>query len=427
MCNQLVFIFNFDPVQIGSKNKYRSLNSLQFMLESLTELSEEVKRLGGHLLLYEGDQKNLIQILTGRVELVFIATDTTPFAQKRQEILTTGLGKSGITVTGVADSTIFPLTTLKTSSGGLFRTFTPYYRKMIHLLQHDKTWEPQTSKRLSSILPASEPLRKTFPASRNLKDFMTFPFNDQIAVHGGRQVGLKILKRIRDFKDYLQTRDYIAEPTTLLGAHIKFGTVSIREVVSSIVNQFGYHHELLRQVIWHDFFALVYFQQIPPRREPTWEDKRSSFKAWCLAKTGFPLIDAGITQLVTTGWMHNRVRMATANFLTMLLRVDWRLGERFFAQHLVDYDPSSNNGNWQVQANVGTVRTSYLQIFSPKAQLIKYDPTCLYVKRYLPVFADVPAEDIINWEDAYVRYPGIHYPPIISYAEARAASKTWFR
>ena len=194
--------------------------------------------------------------------------------------------------------------------------------------------------------------------------------NPNIAIHGGRSVAKKITKTLSSFKKYSLEKDYPAiHKTSHLSAHLKFGTISCRELYFDIKKKLGKSHDLIKELYWRDFFThIAYFyphvftssfhKQYDTLK---WKNDETMFEKWCKGMTGFPIVDAGMRQLNTTGFMHNRVRMIVASFLTKDLHIDWRWGEQYFAHKLVDYDPCVNNGNWQWSASTGCDAQPYFQ------------------------------------------------------------------
>jgi deoxyribodipyrimidine photo-lyase len=309
-----------------------------------------------------------------------------------------------------------------------FHKFTPFYeaaldlsvdapKRAIQLSALSKT----TGKRLSHKIGLDE-AKHVFVGNRG---------NAQLAVHGGRPEGLKQLsKALRDQHDYAKTRDYMAHETSMLSAHLKFGTVSVREVYHTFLRKYGKHHELLRQLIWRDFFVhLLFFY--PENLEHMyskqyerirWSTSTSDLEAWKSGHTGFPLVDAAMRQLNATGYMHNRGRMLVANFLVKTLLLDWREGERYFAQKLTDYDVGSNLGNWQSIVGGGAYAGAWFRDMNPWIQSKKFDPDAAYIKKWVPELTDVPAKDIHRWNVVYQdKYKGkTAYPStIVDYSEQK--------
>jgi len=244
---------------------------------------------------------------------------------------------------------------------------------------------------------------------------------------GGRSAGLKILKKIGDFAKYAKERDFPeVEGTTHLSPHLKFTTCSPREIYHAMKEEFGAGSELIRSLYWRDFFTSIAFH-FPAVFQGAfrlkfkgirWSGSKRAFQKWCEGKTGFPIVDAGMREMNETGFMHNRVRMIVASFLVKDLRIDWRWGEKYFAQTLIDYDPAVNNGNWQWVASTGCDAQPYFRIFNPWAQGIKYDPDCVYIKHWVPELSNLSPKVIHAWyleknRDLCKAYP----EPIVDHTE----------
>ncbi|MBD3419671.1 MAG: deoxyribodipyrimidine photo-lyase, partial [Chitinivibrionales bacterium] len=218
-------------------------------------------------------------------------------------------------------------------------------------------------------------------------------------------------------------------------AHLKFGTVSVREVFYRISEFLGDSHELLRQLYWRDFFTHVawHFPHVFGHNfrhtyaTPTWIPNDAFFECWCRGRTGFPIVDAGMRELNQTGFMHNRVRMIAASFLVKDLHIDWRRGELYFAQHLMDYDPAINNGNWQWAASTGCDAQPWFRIFNPWRQQIRFDPEAEYCKKWVPELLQITPADINKWNEAFARHPGVYVPPMVDHAHERKATKEYYR
>jgi len=229
--------------------------------------------------------------------------------------------------------------------------------------------------------------------------------NEHAHVRGGTAQAKKIVRSIAHFKNYTTTRDIPALSTTNLSAYLKFGCISIRQIYHAIEQTLGKHHPLIRQLYWRDFFTYLAYHSPFVFGHPyhkkyeklPWSKNMSFFKAWCQGKTGFPIVDAGMRQLNTTGFMHNRVRMIVASFLVKDLHINWLWGEKYFAQQLIDYDPMINNGNWQWCASTGSDAQPYFRIFNPWIQQKKFDPQCIYIKRWIPELKDIEPKIIHNW------------------------------
>jgi deoxyribodipyrimidine photo-lyase len=232
--------------------------------------------------------------------------------------------------------------------------------------------------------------------SLNLKGsgIVDFPSLDQLNfTRSNIPIPSKVVAR-RVVKTYDQTRDYPALPdgTTKLGIHFRFGTISIREKAWAAQNL---NATFLNELIWRDFYAMIlqHFPHIGAGKafrseydHIEWVNNPEHFAAWCAGKTGYPLVDAGMRELNATGYMHNRVRMVVSSFLTKHLLIDWRWGEAYFAQKLLDFDLASNNGGWQWAAGSGTDAAPYFRIFNPEAQMEKFDKEKKYIRLWLPEY-----------------------------------------
>ena len=367
-------IFIFNPKQIYSQNNpYFSNNAVQFMIESLKSLEDSI-----HINYYEGDDIEIVTKLQKEYTIKSIAfnKDYSPFSIKRDNIIIDWCNTRDITCITEEDYTLYKMNTILNNSKKPYQVFTPFYKAS---LKHSVP-------KLLSKLPKINVIIhiKQF----NIDKYYT-P-NPDIAVRGGRKEALQRLKK--NMQKYSFTRDYPAlEGTTRLSAYIKFGCVSIREVY----HNYNANKALQRELIWREFYAniLYHFPHVIGNSfkkkydKIKWTNNKEWFKKWCEGTTGFPLVDAGMQQLNKTGWMHNRVRMIVAMFLTKDLLIDWRWGEKYFATKLVDYDPASNNGGWQWSASTGTDSQPYFRIFNPDLQIKKYDKQHEYIKRWNPDYA----------------------------------------
>ena len=225
--------------------------------------------------------------------------------------------------------------------------------------------------------------------------------------------------------------------TSHLSAYIKFGCLSIREVYWAIIDSLGKENKLIEQLFWREFYFYIsyYFPQVlkgknynPKYDNIKWIKNNNLFLKWCNGETGYPVVDAGIRELNKTGYMHNRARLITSNFLNRMLGMDWRLGEKYFAIKLTDYDPSVNNGNWQWIASTGTDPKPYFQrLFNPIIQSEKFDKKAEYIKKWIPELKDIPPKDIHNWNTKFKNYENIYLNPIVEYKDAREKSVKMYR
>lgn len=428
---KLILSFCFDEKQID-KNKYFSNNSFQFMIECLEELSNT---LSNQLSFFEED--TFYQKIKD-VKAIAFNLDYTPYAVKRDTTIVKYCEKHKIQTLLEEDYTLHKLRNIntntkpnkfepsvKTLKNEAYKKFTPFYNEAIQLSVSKPTTEKLEIDNIQTL--------------GNSKLFKKYKSQSDKNMEGGRANGLDILKQIQDdvFKKYKQNRNIVNHPnsTTKLSAFLKFGCISIREVYDTILKKYGKKAELIRQLYWKEFYAnIAYFYPHVLEGMSTvrgenksftekydhirWDYDEKLFKHWCEGKTGIPLVDAGMSQLNQTGFMHNRLRMITASFLVKDLGIDWREGERYFATKLVDYDPASNNGGWQWVSGTGTDANPYFRIFNPWNQMKDYDKQCEYVKKWIPELSDMDSEDIHKWYDASVRekYKEVKYKaPIVDH------------
>jgi deoxyribodipyrimidine photo-lyase len=414
-------LFIFDPRQVGP-HPYRSEKAFAFMLDSLQDLSQELLRSGGSLGLLSGRPDEVIVKAAAQTgaQAVFTNRDYTPFSRERDRRLEVVCRAAGLDFYSIPDALLHEPEVLAQAGKPPYRVFTPFFRFLREF-------------------PVRPPSRGADP--RFLKAGKIFPgrlpeASERSSASGGRAAALKILQRLSGFSEYALRRDRMDwDGTTHLSAHLKFGTVSMREVHAAVARTLGTGHALIRELYWRDFFCHVAYahpkvfgRPFNPRYENLpWSHDRALFNAWCEGRTGFPVVDAGMRELNATGFMHNRARMITASFLTKDLHLDWRWGERYFAQKLADYDPCVNNGNWQWSASVGCDAQPYFRVFNPWNQQEKYDPEGAYVRRWVPELENVPADLLPKLGQKSGVRPSGYPAPIVDHARESAQSVQLFR
>lgn len=432
---KVMCIFIFDPIQVGEKNSYRSIDCIRFMIESLIDLEKQLEKHDSILHIFYGDTKNILKelIASEKIEAIFLNHDYTPFSIQRDKKIENLCVNNKIDFKSYSDVLLNePEATLK-SDGKPYTIFTPYYKNASKLKikepiknKYNNYYKSQDHKNFT-IKHVHEINNKIYNKVLSEQNILSNP-----AVHGGRINGLKILKDILHFKNYEQTHNIPNLPTTHLSAHNKFGTVSIREVYHAMKEDLG-NHPIIRQLYWRDFFTQIafYFPEVfghefhEKYRNLKWSYDKKLFELWCEGKTGFPIVDAGMRQLNGTGFMHNRVRMIVASFLTKDLHIDWRWGEKYFAQKLIDYDPAVNNGNWQWSASTGCDSQPYFRIFNPWLQQKRFDPNCEYIKTWIPELKNINNKDIMAWHKNYSKYK-IYHKPIVDHTIESKTSKNLF-
>lgn len=386
--------FILDKRQI-EKNDYKSDNCIQFMANSLQELDTELNKKQSKLYLFYGIAEEIIAELLKKlaIKAVFVNRDYTPFSRKRDEKIAKICHDLNVDFHSYADALLHEPEEVVKSDHKPYTVFTPFFKK---------------ASQLFVALPKNNSHENYYQQPISLEDRQVLikllqKNNPDILVKGGRKEALSLLKEIKDLVNYQEIRNFpSARGTTRLSAHNKFGTLSVREFYATVIQHFGQGHSLINELIWRDFFTAIAFYYPHVFGRPfyskyeniNWSQNDNHFRAWCEGKTGFPIVDAGMRELNTTGYMHNRIRMIVASFLTKDLHIDWRLGEKYFAQKLVDYDPAVNNGNWQWAASTGCDAQPYFRIFNPWLQQQKFDADCLYIKRWIPELADLTPKTI---------------------------------
>ena len=389
-------IFIFTPEQI-THNPYRSDFCLQFMLESLEDLGEELEKKKGQLFFFFDSPDKVISkcIEKLQIDLVVVNKDYTPYSIRRDEKIENVCGDASVCFKSFDDLLLHAPERLLKQDGDPYTIFTPFYKnaKKLHVDPPKKNLHTNYAKIGREFAKESCSIKTILP-------------NRHEAQKGGRKEALKILKKLSGFSHYEIDRNYpFKEGTTHLSPHLKFGTVSAREAYYEVKKEFGPNAPLARSLYWRDFFTTIClhfphvfsgafhkkFDHLP------WETDAAKFKLWCEGKTGFPIVDAGMRELNQTGYMHNRVRMIVSSFLVKDLHINWQKGEKYFATHLIDYDPAVNNGNWQWSASTGCDAQPYFRIFNPWAQQAKFDPDCEYIKKWVPELRDEDPKTIHQW------------------------------
>ena len=416
-CKNVFTIFIFTREQVTNENKFKSDNAVQFMIESLFELASDISNKGGKLYTFYGNNEKVVKdcIKYFNIDVVGFNIDYTPYAIKRDTDITKLCKDLSIPIFLEHDYYLHQPGTILTGGGKPYQKFTPYYQSSIK--KHIDL--PAASKKIK-FNNKNIRLANTITLYDAMKTFVKNK-NPDILVHGGRQNAIQWLKQaVKMQKHYSTTRNDLWKPTSQLSAYIKFGCISIREVYKACKHS----HDLIRQLIWRDFYANILFSfphvlghaMKPNYENIKWHHNSRWFNKWCEGKTGFPIVDAGMRQLNATGYMHNRARLIVASFLVKTLLISWEHGEKYFAKQLTDYDPASNNGNWQWIASTGADSQPYFRIFNPTEQSKKFDPDCLYIKTWVPELEELSSKVIHNWTEEWEDFKHIKYPkPMCDY------------
>lgn len=426
--NNIIPVFIFTPEQIGDKNKFKSDNAIQFMCESLKELDIELKKHNSKLHIFRGENTSVLKSIFNTIDVTNVVynMDYTPYAKKRDKSIRLLCKKNNVNCVEIEDYLTNKVGTILKPNGEPYTVFTPFKNKGLTF-----DVNKPSKVRVKNLVKLNK---------LNTTDMINYNINNDILVKGGRSEGIKMLKKVKQHKNYGKVRNLLSVKSTELSAYIKFGCISIREVYWTIHKLNGLNSTLMSQIFWREFYYYItyYFPYVLKGQnynskydDIDWVKKKSHFKKWCEGKTGYPVVDAGMRQLNETGYMHNRARLITANFLNRMLGYHWTLGEKYFATKLTDYDPAVNNGNWQWIASTGTDPKPYFQrLFNPIIQSEKFDPEAKYIKKWIPELKNIPAKDIHNWESKYKYYNlgDVDYiPPIVNYKEARERSIKMYR
>lgn len=427
LSNQVIPCFIFDKRQIEN-NSYKSDHCIQFMTRSLQELDQELRKKRSKLYFFYGTAEDVVAEIVNElpIQAIFINRDYTPFSHKRDQNIGKICGKARIDFHCFGDALLHEPEEVFKANGQPYTIYTPFLNKSLQL----PVKLPQTNSHNNYYN------KKIACEIKKIPQKILQQQNPHLIVKGGRTEALSLLKKIKNLENYQIIRNIPAlHGTTKLSAHLKFGTLSIRELYAAIKKHFGVKHTLIKEIYWRDFFTHIVFHYPRVLKESfqekykhmRWKNNKKLFRAWCEGKTGFPIVDAGMRELNTTGYMHNRVRMIAASFLTKDLHLDWRLGEKYFAQKLVDYDPAVNNGNWQWAASTGCDAQPYFRIFNPWLQQKKFDPECIYIKRWVPELMHLPPKEIHQLNHIHLSST-INYPlPIVDHALESVITKRMYR
>jgi deoxyribodipyrimidine photo-lyase len=427
-----VFVFDNEILDALADRRDRRV---EFIWRAVQELARSLDDLEGGLHVLAGHARNLIPALAGKLgaQAVYINHDYEPAANERDAEVRASLERSGCALISSKDHAIFEKDEILTQSGRPFTVFT----------QYKKAWLKKLSPLLAEAYPV-EAYRAALARSSasdmpSLEQLGFRPTNlERMKLPTGMSGGGRLLQEfLRRIDVYHETRNYPAiRGVSYLSAHLRFGTLSIRELVRAAASrQSAGAQAWLAELIWRDFYLgiLHHFPHVVGHAfRPAYEALRftnsaAHFAAWCEGRTGYPLVDAAMRQLNETGYMHNRLRMVAASFLIKDLHVDWRWGEAYFARKLNDFDLAANNGGWQWCASTGCDAQPWFRIFNPVTQSRTFDAQGDFIRMYLPELKAVGPEFIHEpWQMplAHQRACGVQigkdYPaPLVDHAQAR--------
>ena len=376
--NPVLLTFIFDK-NILDKLDDKADARITFIYQTLEKLNREVEKHGSSILILHGTPEQAWEKILKdyQVKAVYTNHDYEPYAKERDESLAEFLSSESISFHTYKDQVIFEKDEIVKADGKPYTVFTPYYRQ----------WE----KKLNDFY------KKAYPTDKYFKNLLknkpsSFLTLDSLGFHESK-LDFPSIHFEKKLDDYEKRRDYPGdEATTRIGLHLRFGTVSIREAVREAISQKA--DKWLSELAWRDFYMMIlwHFPYVsescfkPAYDKIKWRNDEQEFEAWCKGKTGYPLVDAGMRQLNEIGFMHNRVRMVVASFLTKHLLIDWRWGESYFAEKLLDYEMASNVGGWQWACGCGNDAAPYFRVFNPELQSKRFDPKHVYINRWLPEF-----------------------------------------
>ncbi|MAP81390.1 MAG: deoxyribodipyrimidine photolyase [Aequorivita sp.] len=390
-----IFIFDTEIIDELPKNDAR----ITFIFETLQKMRKELQLHGSSIAIYHGKPSEIFSKLISEYNIQQVVTnhDYEPYAKQRDAEIEKLLAKEQIDFTTYKDQVIFEKDEVVKSDGAPYIVYTPYMK--LWKSKFNDEWD-------NKIYYTSEYLSNLYQNSR-LPNLSLTDLNfekSQIEVPEFTVTPTLI-------QDYEKDRNFPARyATSHLGPHLRFGTVSIRKIIKKAINE--KNEVFWQELIWREFFMQIlwHFPETvenafkPKYDRIEWRNNETEFKKWKEGKTGFPLVDAGMRQLDKTGYMHNRVRMLVASFLCKHLLIDWRWGEAYFAEKLLDYEMASNVGNWQWAAGSGVDAAPYFRIFNPTTQIEKFDKNLKYIKKYVPEFdTDSYPEKIVDHKEARER------------------------
>ncbi|MFM8527582.1 MAG: cryptochrome/photolyase family protein [bacterium] len=412
----------------------------QFMLECLGELRASLEEIGTTLHVLEGRPDRQIPEFVetiGATELHF-SRDLTPFARKRGEQVRDALEGTGVELFAHDGTDTVDVRPIATQKGKPYTVFTPFFRNWDKVPRREVLPVPKKAAR-----PTGAPKPSPIPTLADLKLEQTL--GDPPV--GGEKEAHRLFERfLSDGVDrYTEIHDALGQDlTSRLSPHLHFGTISPRQIEEALPQGEG-PEGFRRQLCWRDFYSHVLYPfpqnrttefQQRYRKGFGWSRNAKAFAAWAEGRTGFPLVDAGMRQLLEEGWMHNRARLVVGSFLTKDLGIDWRMGEEHFMRYLVDGDEANNNGNWQWIASVGTdPQPAFKRIFNPALHQERYDPEGTYVRRFVPELADVPDKFLaepsrmsVEEQEACGCVIGRDYPePMVDHKRAREEALERYR
>ena len=372
-----IFIFDTDITNKLNKNDHR----INYINKVINELNDKLLTKKKKINTFNGKPKEIIKKLIKKLKIkeIYVNKDYEPYAHERDNEIKEICEKNNVTYNSFKDHVIFEEDEIVKTDGTPYVVYTPYSKKWIEKYNSIQTKTYNSEKYLE-----------------NLVDFNTIEIDNFKKIFKEKIILPENYTLNNDLIDkYEDTRNFPAlDSTSRIGVNLRFGTVSIRKIVRKSSSRLN--NTYLKELIWREFFMQIlwHFPHTTKRsfkdkyERIEWRNDMEDFKLWCDGKTGYPIVDAGMNQLNETGFMHNRLRMVVGSFLCKHLLIDWRLGEKYFADKLFDYEQASNVGNWQWVAGCGVDAAPYFRIFNPESQQKKFDKDLLYIKKWIPNFEE---------------------------------------
>lgn len=437
---EIICIFQLNPVQFLTG----TFNHDSFFL-SLQTFYTQIKKQGIPLHFIAGDcEQSFMQLkqVFPEWDQIFFNQDESGFGKQRDQVMLRFFKQHKIQVYAFQDSHLHGVEEIKKATGEAYQMFTPYYKKWIQLPK------PSVEREYLPLKTLKQYDNELFTAGYQSYEQVLQQVNLPFPYECGEQVATSYLENFikNHLHSYDYTRDYPAlNQTSRLSSFLRTGEISIRKVWQAVLAEpdSDGRQTFMKELCWRDFYHMIYFyypnqanQEIKEKyRQLVWHGDSTFFQCWKKGKTGYPIVDAAMRQLNQTGWMHNRLRMIVASFLTKDLLTDWRLGEQYFKEKLIDYDPASNIGGWQWAASTGTDAVPYFRIFNPRRQSAKFDSDGRFIRQFLPELINVPNEYIHEpakmpktLQQSLKTVIGQDYPhPIVSHSQMRERTLAFYQ
>ncbi|MBC2039794.1 cryptochrome/photolyase family protein [Listeria marthii] len=424
--DDLILLFQVNPAQFITGSP-----SHQAFFASVAHFQQELAKTARLQIMF-GDPMECLQQLKEAVptwDKVFFNRDETGYGASRDAAAQQFFYERQIEVRAFHDSYLHSAEEVKKSPTEYYKIFTPYYKK----------WREEMKEMPLKVTLKPENIRKESLFPKYEEQFAEIVHDLPVSDAGEQAANARLASFIKEgLADYDKARDFPElDKTSHLSRYLRTGEISIRTIWQALQQTEATEGRATfeKELCWRDFYNMIYVSFPDQKNEPIqenyryieWENSRAFFKCWQEGQTGFPLVDAAMRQLKETGWMHNRLRMITASFLTKDLLIDWRFGEKYFQQMLIDYDPASNIGGWQWAASTGTDAVPYFRIFNPTTQSEKFDPAGKFIRKYVKELAHIPDKFIHQPEkmsekeqNEYGLLVGKDYPlPIVDHKERR--------